>query len=160
MSEADPSAGISQAVYGLLAVGSVAADGTKDVMTANWGTQISFEPRLYAIAVQSDSHTASNIKAIGVFSINFMPCGTHDLALKFAAHSTSGEGRLEGQEASVHETGAPVLNSAVGWVECKVVDSNQPGDHTVFFGEVVGGDVGPATGKPTTLAGVDLSYAG
>ena len=160
MSEADPRGGISKAVYGLLAVGSVAADGTKDVMTANWGTQVSYEPRLYSIAVQSDSHTASNIKATGVFSINFMLGGTHDLALKLTAHSTSGEGRLEGQEFSVHETGAPVLGVAVGWVECKVVDSSQPGDHTVFFGEVVGGDVGPSSGEATTLAGVDLSYAG
>jgi flavin reductase (DIM6/NTAB) family NADH-FMN oxidoreductase RutF len=160
MAESDPSAGISQAVYGLLAVGSVAADGTKDVMTANWGTQISFNPRVYSIAVQSDSHTASNIKATGVFSINFMPGGTHDLAIKFASHSTSGEGRLEGEGSTVHQTGTPVLDSAVGWVECKVVDSHQPGDHVVFFGEVVGGDLGPTTGEPTTLAAVDLSYAG
>ena len=160
MAETDPNAGISQAVYGLLAVGSVADDGSKDVMTANWGTQVSFEPRLYAIAVQSDSHTASNIKATGVFSINFMPGGTHDLAIKFASHSTSGEGRLEGEGATTHKTGTPLLDSAVGWVECNVVDTQQPGDHTVFFGEVVGGNVGPTTGEPTTLAAVDLSYAG
>ncbi|NQW16259.1 MAG: flavin reductase family protein [Chloroflexi bacterium] len=160
MTDSDPSAGISKAVYGLLAVGSLAEDGSKDVMTANWGSQISFEPRLYAIAVQSDSHTAANIKSTGVFSINFMPGGTHDLALKFAAHSTSGEGRLEGVEFATHETGAPILKAAVGWIECRVLDSNQPGDHTVFFGEVIDGGEGPAEGDPTTLAAIDLSYAG
>jgi flavin reductase (DIM6/NTAB) family NADH-FMN oxidoreductase RutF len=160
MTDSDPSAGISQAVYGLLAVGSVSEDGAKDVMTANWGTQVSFDPRVYAVAVQSDSHTAANIKASGVFSINFMPGATHDLALKFAAHSTSGEGRLEGVGSSVQSTGAPILDAAIGWVECKVMDSNQPGDHVVFFGEVIGGNVGPATGEPTTLSAVDLSYAG
>ena len=47
----DPSDGIQQAVYGFIGVGSKAADGTRDAMTASWGTQVSFDPRVYAVAV-------------------------------------------------------------------------------------------------------------
>ena len=160
MATNDPSDGIQQAIYGFIAVGSKAADGTADAMTASWGTQVSFDPRVYAVAVQEASNTAINIKATGVFSINFMPEGTHDLAAKMARRSESGESRLEGQEVSYHGTGTPVLGAAVGWIECRVVDSAQPGDHIVFFGEVVGGGQGPAVGESGTLSSISMSYAG
>lgn len=160
MATNDPSDGIQQAVYGFLAVGSKSMDGTADAMTASWGTQVSFDPRVYAMAVQEASNTAANIKATGVFSINFMPGDTHDLAVKMARRSDSGESRLEGQEVSYHDTGTPVLGAAVGWIECRVVDSAQPGDHIVFFGEVVGGGQGPADSEPGTLRSIGMSYAG
>jgi flavin reductase (DIM6/NTAB) family NADH-FMN oxidoreductase RutF len=159
-SDNDPGQGIRRAVYGYIAVGSRSEDGTPDVMTATWGMQVSFEPRVYAVAIQEDSHTAANVGATGAFSVNFMPGGTHDLALKLATHSTSGAGRLEGEEISYFETDTPVLGRAVGWIECRVVDSARPGDHTVFFGEVVGGGEGPSEGEAAPLATIDLSYAG
>ena len=53
MATNDPSDGIQQAVYGFIAVGSKAADGTKDAMTASWGTQVSFDPT--AICPEYDS---------------------------------------------------------------------------------------------------------
>ncbi len=160
MATSDPSDGIQQAVYGFLGVGSKAEDGTADVMTANWGTQVSLDPRMFAISVQEASHTAANIKATGVFSINFMPGDSHDTAVKWARRSESGEGRLAGEQVTYHETGAPVLGMAVGWIECKVIDSSQPGDHIVFFGEVVGGGQGPADGESGTLRSIDMSYGG
>lgn len=160
MATNDPSDGIQQAVSGFMAVGSKSADGEADAMTANWGTQVSFDPRVFAIAVQDSSHTAANIKATGVFSINFMPGDSHDLASKMARRTESGESRLEGQDVTYHETGSPVLGSAVGWIECKVIDSAQPGDHIVFFGEVVGGGQGPADGESGTLRSIGMSYAG
>ena len=156
----DLSDGIQQAVYGFIAVGSKAADGTADAMTGSWGTQVSFDPRVYAVAVQDSSNTAANIKSTGVFSVNFMPGDTHDLAAKMARRSESGESRLEGQEVSYHETGTPVLGAAIGWIECRGVDSAQPGDHIVFFGEVVGGGQGPAVGQSGTLRSISMSYAG
>ena len=159
MATNDPSDGIQQAVYGFLAVGSKAADGSADAMTANWGGQVSFDPRVYSISVQETSNTAANIKATGVFSINFMPGDTHDLAVKMAQRSDR-ESRLDGQEVSYGETGTPILGSAVGWIECKVVDSAQPGDHIIFFGEVVGGGQGPADGDAGTLRSIGMSYGG
>lgn len=160
MATNEPGDGIQRAVYGFIAVGSKSEDGAADAMTANWGTQVSFDPRVYAVAIQESSNTAANIKATGFFSINFMPGDSKDLAVKMARRSESGESRLEGQDVTYHETGSPVLGSAVGWIECKVVDSAQPGDHIVFFGEVIGGGQGPADGEPGTLESIGMSYAG
>ena len=159
MATNDPSDGLHRQTYSFLVVGSVSAAGEADGMTANWGTQVSFEPRLYAIAIEAGAHTRANIEATRVFSISFMPGGTQDLALHFAKRSTSGS-RLAGQAVSYFETGASVLDRAVGWIECRVVASHEAGDHVLFIGEVVGGGAGPGDGEPTALAGIGLSYAG
>ena len=157
----DPiSAALSAQVYGLVVVGSVSGDGEPNGMTANWLTQVSFDPRIVAVAIQSDAHTRRNIDQTGVFSISILPVVPAELVLKFTRRSTSGEGRLEGEPASSFESGAPVLDAAVAWYECRVVDRAEPGDHVVYFGEVTAGAPGPAAGEAATLSAVGMSYAG
>jgi flavin reductase (DIM6/NTAB) family NADH-FMN oxidoreductase RutF len=144
--------------YGLVVVGSVSADGEPNGMTANWMTQVSFDPRVIAIAIQDGAHTRQNIEATGHFTVSILGEGAKDLSLKFTKRSSSGPGRLEDEPVSTFETGAPVLDTAVAWIECRVVGQAQPGDHVVFFGEVTGGGV--RDGDSTTLAATGMGYAG
>lgn len=160
MADDSSSAALSAQVYGLVIVGSVSGEGEPNGMTANWITQVSFDPRIVAVAIQSDAHTRRNIDETGVFSVSVLPVVPPELVLKFTRRSTSGEGRLEGEPASSFESGAPVLDAAVAWYECRVVGQAEPGDHVVYFGEVTGGAPGPAEGEATTLAAVGMSYAG
>jgi len=159
MSDQDPiSDALKSQVYGLFVVGSKSADDEPNGMTANWASQVSFDPRIFAVAVQAGAQTRENIDATGVFSISVLGEGTKDLSLKFTKKSSSGDGRLEDEPVSYHETGTPVLDAAVAWFECRVIDKAEPGDHVVFFGEVVGGS---ATDAPaTTIAATGMSYAG
>jgi len=155
----DPvSAALKNVHYSLLVVGSHSAEGEPNGMTANWLTQVSFDPRVVAVAVQAGAVTRENIDATGVFSISVLGEGTKDLALKFTKKSQHGAGRLEGEPVSTFETGAPVLDQAVAWFECRVVDKAEPGDHVVFFGEVIGGE--SREGDATTLSATGMSYAG
>jgi len=159
MSDSDPASdALGAVVYGLAVVGSVSADGEPNGMTANWMSQVSFDPRLFAVAIQDDAHTRSNIDATGVFTISVLPEGSKDLSLKFTAKSTSGEGRLEGEPVTTHATGAPVLEASTAWIECRVVNQIHPGDHIIYVGEVIGGDMG--NGISTTLRDTGMSYSG
>lgn len=159
MTDQDPiSDALLDVVYGLAVVGSKSEDGEPNGMTANWMSQVSFEPRVFAVAVQSGAHTRANIDATKVFSISILPEGSKELSLKFTRKSSSGEGRLEGEPVSYHGTGTPVLDAATAWIECRVVDQIEPGDHVVYFGEVVAG--GKGEGAATTLRDTGMSYAG
>lgn len=144
--------------YSLVVVGSRSAEGEPNGMTANWLTQVSFDPRVVALAVQQGAVTRENIDATQVFSISVLGEGAKDLSLKFTKKSTHGAGRLEGEAYQVFETGTPVLDAAVGWFECRVIGSAEPGDHKVFFGQVIGG--GAREGDSTTLRATGMSYAG
>ena len=159
MSDSDPASdALGAVVYGLAVVGSVSADGEPNGMTANWMSQVSFDPRLFAVAIQDDAHTRSNIDATGVFTVSVLPEGSKDLSLKFTAKSTSGEGRLEGEPVTTHATGAPVVEASTGWIECRGVNQIHPGDHIIYVGEVIGGDMG--NGISTTLRDTGMSYSG
>ena len=159
MTDSDPvSDALNTLVYGLSVVGSKSEDGEPNGMTANWMTQVSFEPRIVALAVQEGAHTRQNIESTRVFSISVLPDGSKDLSLKFTAKSTSGEGRLEGEPVSTFDTGTPVLDAAVAWFECRVIGSQRTGDHVVFFGEVISG--ARREGDPQSLTATGMSYGG
>jgi len=158
MADDTVSAALKKAQYSLIVVGSRSAEGEPNGMTANWMSQVSFDPRIVAVAVQAGAVTRANIDATGVFSVSILGEGTKDLALKFTKKSQHGPDRLEGEPVSTFETGTPVLDQAVAWFECRVVEKVEPGDHVVFFGEVIGGDV--REGDATTLARTGMSYAG
>ena len=51
-----------------------------------------------------------------------------------------------------------MLDAAVGWFECRVTGETEPGDHVVYFGQVLAGGV--RDGDATTLAATGMSYAG
>jgi flavin reductase (DIM6/NTAB) family NADH-FMN oxidoreductase RutF len=53
--------------YGLYAVG-VAHGEDRNMFTANWLTQVSFEPPLVALSVENDSHSIGLLRESGVFA--------------------------------------------------------------------------------------------
>ena len=56
-------------------------------------------------------------------------------------------------------TGSPVLESALGWVECRVQGSLPSGDHILFVAEVV--EAGQNhDGTPLTLKEAGFKYSG
>ena len=50
--------------YGVFLVGSRSGED-RNLMTASWGSQCSFEPRLYTVFVETDAHTRRLIDAGG-----------------------------------------------------------------------------------------------
>ncbi len=63
--------------YGLYAV-TAAHDGDRGVFTANWLTQVSFEPPLLAVSVERDSSTLPLLRASGVFAVCPLAAGQRD----------------------------------------------------------------------------------
>ena len=125
--------------YGLYVVGS-RADQRQNCMTLNWATQLSFEPKLVGISVEQPALTHELISQGGVFSLNIIDREDRAVVRKFvkpveldqAAGTMNGIGFHHGPV-----TGAPVLDQAVGWLECQVRQQVACGHHTLFIGEVV-----------------------
>ncbi|HVG95618.1 MAG TPA: flavin reductase family protein [Chloroflexota bacterium] len=152
---------LRQFTTGMTIVGSRGRHGEVNAMTANWVLQISFHPPLVAVAVENDAHTRHLIDASGVFSVNTVRRGPDAEALvgKFVKPAQRMGNKLEDEEFTTGETGAPLLSAALSWVECNVVAAHHHGDHILFVGEVVGAGVN-GEGEPLTLADLGWHYGG
>jgi flavin reductase (DIM6/NTAB) family NADH-FMN oxidoreductase RutF len=133
--------------YGLYVVGS--RDGERgNLMTLNWATQVSFDPKLVAISVDRTALTHELIAAGGVFALNIVDREDRAIVRRFTkpvevdatAQTLNGFGYREGV------SGAPILNQAAAYVDCEVRQTVPCGDHSLFVGEVV--DAGFGEGKP------------
>ena len=145
--------------YGLYAV--TAKHGADvSIMTANWLTQCSFEPPLLMLAAESDSHSRQVIESSSAFAINLYESGQRELAGSLGR--TFGKHPAKINEATWKPgplTGSPLLDSALAWVECKIVSRMPAGDHMLFVAEVV--EVGlNREGVPLTLKEAGFKYAG
>ena len=104
--------------------------------TASWVTQGSFEPPLVVMAVRADSTSNGMIQRSGRFSLNVLAADQKDLAAVFFKPQKGVGGRFDAAPFQLGELGLPILQDALGAVECELVGQVAHGDHTVFVGEV------------------------
>jgi flavin reductase (DIM6/NTAB) family NADH-FMN oxidoreductase RutF len=135
--------------YGLYVLTAHGADDQVAAAAVNWVTQASFKPPLLAVAVKDGSFTHSLIQQAGVFALNILGKGQAAVAFAFFKPTVRDGMTLSGESFHYGENGCPILDHAPAFVECRVVGSLAPGDHTVFIGEVIAvGLSQPIPGRP------------
>jgi flavin reductase (DIM6/NTAB) family NADH-FMN oxidoreductase RutF len=123
--------------YGLYVLTARGKDDTVAAATVNWVTQASFAPPLVVVGVKADSHAHALIKESRAFALNVLGKGQGPMAFTFLKPATREGQTVSGEPFRWGSTGAPVLERAPGFVECRLVESVEVGDHSVFVGEVV-----------------------
>ncbi len=145
--------------YGLYAV--TARDGeATSAMTVNWIMQSSFDPPMVTLAVEADSHSRRVIEASGAFAVNVYESGQREFAGRLGMTWAKHPEKLAGLGARPGPaTGSPLIESALGWVECRVAGSLASGDHILFVAEVVEAGLN-REGTPLTLKEAGFKYGG
>ncbi|NPA39543.1 MAG: flavin reductase family protein [Thermodesulfobacteria bacterium] len=105
-------------------------------MTAAWVSQVSFKPRLLAVAIAPQRYTYELIKQSKMFCINVLGKDGINIAKKFGFTSGKDTNKFEGIPYKASLNGLPVLKDALAYFECEVYDSCKAGDHVIFLGEV------------------------
>jgi len=123
--------------YGLYVLTSESPKGAVAASTVNWVTQASFEPPLVAVGVKKDSGAHAIIKESKTFALNVLGKGQQGLAFKFFKSLEREGDSIGGEKFSKGTTGAPILASTIAAIECKLVETIERGDHSIFLGEVV-----------------------
>ena len=145
--------------YTLVAVTAAHEDQVSG-MTANWVAQASFEPPMVMLAVEADSNSLKVVQAAGAFALNVFASGQRELAGQLGRATAKKPDKLVG--LATHPgplTGAPLLNAALGWLECRVTGMLPAGDHVVVVAEVVEAGV-QAEGQALTMAEAGFRYFG
>jgi flavin reductase (DIM6/NTAB) family NADH-FMN oxidoreductase RutF len=153
---AKPKTPLSQLSYGLYVVGTKDGDAPHG-MTANWLTQVSFEPELVALAVEKDAQSRRMIETSRVFSVSILKSGQKEIAGEFAKARKDKQDKARFIQKT---TGAPILPDCAAYLDCRVVDSHPAGDHVIFFGEVVDSGILDESADPLTLKETGWRYGG
>ncbi len=110
--------------------------------TVNWVTQTAFAPPLIAMGVKTDSGLYATATKSRKFVLNMLGKGQQGLAFTFFKPAEVADGTISGEAYTAGPaTGAPVLASAPAYVECKIVEIVEQGDHHIIVGEVIGASV-------------------
>jgi flavin reductase (DIM6/NTAB) family NADH-FMN oxidoreductase RutF len=143
---------------GLYVVGS-RAGARRNLMTISWVTQVAMSPKLVGIGVETGAVTHELLETGGVFALSLLPRSQRTVVRRFAKPVTessvddSGAGTMQGEAVHVATTGAPILDSALAWLDCEVRHVLALGSHSWFVGEVV--DCGESPGdSPAPDTGV------
>jgi flavin reductase (DIM6/NTAB) family NADH-FMN oxidoreductase RutF len=160
LDEAAKKAVLRQLTYGLYAV-LTEHEGERGVFTANWLSQVSFEPPLVAVSVELDSSTLSLIRASGVFVVCPFADGQRELAGALGKPKRRAGDKFAALNLETVPTasGSPALAVALGYVVCRVVSELPAGDSVMLLGEVVEARV-LNDGEPLTMRAAGFRHAG
>jgi flavin reductase (DIM6/NTAB) family NADH-FMN oxidoreductase RutF len=144
--------------YGLYAVSC--ADGDEvNVFTANWLSQVSFEPPLVAVSIENETKSLPMILRSRKFIINVYRQGDRELAGLLGKSALKHPEKLTGIAYTSGPGGAPILRDALAWVACEVKHTVEAGDSTLVIAEV--SDVGmQGDGQPLTMNEAGFRHAG
>lgn len=111
-----------------------AFDGEAPVgMAINSMTSVSLDPPLVLVCPARSSKTWPAIRGAGGFCISVMASHHEQISRAFAAR---GADRFERIPWHVR-TGAPALDGAIAWLDCRLWGEHPAGDHTIVVCEVI-----------------------
>jgi flavin reductase (DIM6/NTAB) family NADH-FMN oxidoreductase RutF len=107
-------------------------------MTANAVASISVDPPLMMASIARKAETHGAIIGSHAFAISVLSREQQALAECFA-QSTTAEKLTRFCDAAWHEaeSGSPILEDALAYFDCRLVERHAAGDHTIFIGEIV-----------------------
>ncbi len=144
--------------YGLYVV-SCAENEEVNAFTANWLSQISFDPPLIAVSIENNTKSLPMILRSRAFIINVLRSGDRELAGQLGKSALKHPEKLTGVEYTLGYRGAPVLRDALAWVACEVKHTVEAGDSTLVVAEVV--DLGmQGEGQALTMNEAGFRHAG
>jgi flavin reductase (DIM6/NTAB) family NADH-FMN oxidoreductase RutF len=113
-------------------------------MTATAFSSVSLDPPLVLVCVIAGSAGADLIPRNGCFAANILSSGQEAISNYFASRDRP-KGRDAFAEIPHREvaTGSPVIDDVAAFLDCRLAESHEAGDHLIFIGEVVALGVDP-----------------
>jgi len=103
-------------------------------LTANAFTSLSLRPPLALVCIDKTVQCYFCFEESKVFSVNVLGEGQEEVSRRFA---TKGVEKFDGIPCHLGSNGVTLLDDAITHLECKVVNSFDGGDHTIYIGEII-----------------------
>lgn len=134
---------MSRFASGVTVVTMKDADSRAQGITVSAFTSLSLEPPLVLVCIDKRASLHNHLVEGAHFAVNILAEDQELISRRFASRD---EDRFSGTGYREGITGAPLLEGALGHIECRVVHVYPGGDHSVIVGEVETANV--TDGKP------------
>ena len=139
-----------------IAVVTVDLEGERLGLTVASLVSVALEPPLVAISIAQQAALHELLRSTGGFAVSLLGAGQLELARHFARgvppialwHGIDKRDGVRG----------PLLDGALGWLECELAGEHEAGDHTLFVGRVERAEPG-LDGAPLLRLGGDYQAA-
>jgi flavin reductase (DIM6/NTAB) family NADH-FMN oxidoreductase RutF len=125
---------------------TVEADGERLGLTVGSLLSLSLEPPLVGVSVSRQAAMHELLRSAGGFALSLL-AGDQEAVAQHFARGVPPLAHWHGIASRPGAAGAPLLEGALGWVECRTQAEHPVGDHSFFVGEVLAiepGRPGPA----------------
>lgn len=121
-------------LVGSLCIVTTQRQELKGAMVASWVSQATFNPPGFTVAVAKERAIESLLPIGSQFVLNILEEGKHiELMKYFLKPFAPGEDRFADIDSQPAENGAPILSSALAYIECEVSNRLECGDHWVLY---------------------------
>jgi flavin reductase (DIM6/NTAB) family NADH-FMN oxidoreductase RutF len=117
-------------------------------MLSSWVMQAGFEPPMVSVAVKLGRYVCDCLTQGQPFVLNLIGHSQSRLMKHFAKGFEPSEPAFEGLDITHCARGVPILQDALGHLECEPVSHIDSGDHRVFLAKAVRGKLRDAHQKP------------
>jgi flavin reductase (DIM6/NTAB) family NADH-FMN oxidoreductase RutF len=130
-----------------VAVATVDVDGNRLGLTVSSLVSLALEPPLVGLSIWRQAAFHELLREAGGFAVSLLAGDQPELAQHFA-RGVPPIAMWHGLDVREGDRG-PLLEGAVGWLECELGGELEAGDHTVFLGRVERAEAGSE--KPPLL---------
>lgn len=121
-------------IVGALSVITTQQGDLSSAMLASWISQATFNPPGFTVAVAKDRAIESLLHSGNPLVLNILEEGKHAGLMKhFLKPFSPGEDRFAGVAVDQAENGSPILSDALAYLECRVDNRMECGDHWVIY---------------------------
>ncbi len=103
-------------------------------MIISWVSQVSYEPPLVMAAIHPNRYSHHLVKKSGCFALHILSKDQTDIIGHFNGPDPAA--KFNTIQWNKGETGCPILEQCIAYMECEVRAHHSPGNHTLFIGEV------------------------
>jgi len=109
-------------------------------MTVSSFTSLSLDPPLIMVSLEQGTRTHQMVREGRRFAVVMLRAEQQDLAERFSGGIPDAEPRFDGVAHRPSPGGLPLPDERLAYLDCRVVESHSAGTHTVFIGQVTGGE--------------------
>jgi len=124
---------LGQYPTGVCVVTAVEPDGGRAGFVVGSFTSVSLDPPLVAFFPDRSSTSWPRIHAAGRFCVNILSAEQQDVCRNFA---TRKQDKFAGIACREAETGSPIIEGVVAWIDCDLESVTEAGDHYIVLGRV------------------------